>query len=229
MRKQDQRRRVHKARAAARSTATAGDNVSLRQAQAILHEELQKDSTVLIWDVAPVSPTPLKRSVLTQADLQNLWANLGSGNARRAHEASWRLVANPGPAVPFLHAKLKPASPVDPAHVRRLIAELDSQQFQVREAARRALELLDRQAEQPVRQALAGTTSLELRRRLEKVLENASLTPDLLRELRAVTALERLDSRDARDVLKSLSEGASGARLTEAAKSGLKRLARKEA
>jgi hypothetical protein len=178
--------------------------------------------------VAPVHPVPLRRTSIGQADLRKLWTDLGGGNARLAHEASWKLVANPDQAVPFLKNRVKPLSPVDAARVRRLIADLDSQQFQVREAARRALELLDRQAEQPIRQALAGAKSLELRRRLENILHKSTLVPEVLRDLRAVSTLERIGSRDAHAVLESLARGDSDARLTDAARAALKRLARKK-
>ncbi len=73
-------------------------------------------------------------------------------------------------------------------------------------------------------QALQAARSLEQRRRLEGLLQRvASLTPDALRELRAVEALENHGSPEARRLLQALADGAPGVRLTREAQAALRR------
>src|SRR5438034_2118916 len=77
----------------------------------------------------------------------------------------------------------------------RLIADLDSSRFVVRERAARELEGLGSAAEPALRKALAGKPSLEACNRIEKLLDQephqrSSPTPDRLRQLRVLEALE---------------------------------------
>jgi hypothetical protein len=74
---------------------------------------------------------------------------------------------------------------------------------------------------------LAGGPSLEVRRRIEGLLEKAAhpvLPSERLRPLRAVEVLERTGTDDARAILKELASGMPEARLTEEARAALGRL-----
>jgi hypothetical protein len=113
--------------------------------------------------------------------------------------------------------------------VARLIADLDSDQYAARAEAARGLEGFGAEAEPALRRALAAPPSLEVRRRLEQLLEQlprAVPPPERLRALRAVEALERAGTAEARRVLRGMARGAPGARLTQEARSALERLAR---
>jgi hypothetical protein len=115
---------------------------------------------------------------------------------------------------------------VDAKVVARLIADLGADQFETREAAFRELRTFGDGAALPVREALKSAKVLELRRRLEQLLDDAErkeLAPDRVRRLRAIQILELAGSADARQVLQALAAGAPGARLTRAAKEALNR------
>jgi hypothetical protein len=69
--------------------------------------------------------------------------------------------------VSLLRKRLRPAVAVDSARLNRLVAELDSDDFAVREEATRGLAALGDRAESALRKALpkAGAQTLELGRR----------------------------------------------------------------
>jgi HEAT repeat protein len=115
--------------------------------------------------------------------------------------------------VPFVKGQLKPvpATATDAAKIQKMIADLDSPRYPVREAAMRDLERLGNLAREPVREALKRTTvTPEVRERLEK-LSDAVNKPDTgaewVRPLRAVEALERIGTPDAVAHLKDLAAG----------------------
>ena len=104
---------------------------------------------------------------------------------------------------------------------------LESEQFAVREKAQRELEELGDLAEPVLRQALEGKPSLEMRRRVQAVLEHLRgpvTQPELLRSLRAVAVLEDIGTPEARGLLETLAADADEARQTREAKAALRRL-----
>jgi HEAT repeat protein len=112
----------------------------------------------------------------------------------------------------------------------RLIADLDSGQFDVRRKAAAELQRLGELAGPALRQALAGRPSPEVRRSVGPLLaqlEHDQHSPERLRGLRAVAVLEHVGTPAARQALEGLSHGAEGARLTEEARAALARLARR--
>jgi hypothetical protein len=109
-----------------------------------------------------------------------------------------------------------------PDQVSRLIRDLDSGHFAVRQKAGRTLEALADLAEAPLRQALAKRPSLEVRRRIEALL--AQLPRTRWRAVRAVAVLEHMNMPQARTCLAALAKGAPGVRLTEEARDTLERL-----
>ncbi len=132
-------------------------------------------------------------------------------------------------ALPYLRARLKPAPAVDRERVRRLIADLDSDEFATRDNAGQELEKLGDSALGPCEAALAAKPSLEARRRLEAITGRLrglwdKPDPERLRTLRALEALELCGTAEAREVLSSLAKGADGAPVTERAKAALGRI-----
>jgi hypothetical protein len=171
-----------------------------------------------------------KERELTPKELQALWADLAGDDAAKAYQAILAIVASPKNSVPFLGKHLKPAAPVDPMTLARLIGDLGSDHLKTRDRAIRELEKLGPLARQALEKVLAGEPPKSLRQRVEDLLdmlETRRLTPDELRAARALEALELLDSGEARKLLEQLARGAPGALLTEDAKGALKRLNKK--
>jgi dipeptidyl aminopeptidase/acylaminoacyl peptidase len=189
------------------------------------------DTTALAWSL---SPTPTRRGTGTKAlgpdDLERLWAELAGPDAARAYRAGWALGGEPGQAVAFLRGRLRPVVLADARRVRRLIADLDDDDFAVREAASRELARLGAEAEPALRGVLLAKPSAEARRRVNALLaKSATPSPAALRDSRTVQVLERLGTPESRSLLAALAGGEPGARLTEEAKASLGRLARRPA
>jgi RNA polymerase sigma factor (sigma-70 family) len=175
--------------------------------------------------VDPASPTD-KEAV---KGLEPLWAALLSPDPGRAYEAIAALVAVPNQAVPFLQERLlvPPPPPPDPQQLTQWIADLDSDQFAVRQNATVALEKIGPAAEPALRKALAGNLTLDMRRRLERLLERAAvIPPEDLRQLRAIQVLEYAGTPEAKRLLERLAKGPEDARLTREAQASLGRLRR---
>lgn len=183
------------------------------------------DGTALVWDAADFTrragPAPKE---LSPNKLNRLWTELGAADAGKGHAALHALVAGRARTVAFLRERLRPAKE-DTERIRRLIADLDSDQFAVREAARKALEQLGSEAEPALRQALEAQPSAELRKRAESLLAGPRIvrSPEVVRQIRAVQVLEWIGSQEARCHLQVLADGAPASRLTEEAKASLQR------
>jgi hypothetical protein len=165
------------------------------------------------------------------AELQGLWADLASDDGVRAYRAMWATVAAAHHVVPFLGQRLRPVQPADKQRLARLIADLDSDRFAVRDQAAKELERFGELAEPALRQALqVPGVSLELRRRLEPLLAKLLrpvTDPQQLQALRAIEALEHIGTVEARRVLVNLAKGAPEARVTQEANAALERLAKR--
>jgi WD40 repeat protein len=188
------------------------------------------DYTALVWDMTGLCPGGVwsDRDV-GRDELQRLWRDLAATDADRAYRAMWAMVGASRSAVPFLAGRLRPVAQVDDRRLAALIADLDSRPFAARERASRELEALDRLAEPGLRRALKGRPSAEARKRIERLLaklDAAVTSPELLRLLRAVEALENIGTPPAGRVLAALARGAE-ARLTEEAQASLARLTRR--
>jgi WD40 repeat protein len=185
------------------------------------------DTTVLVWDVG--ARHGLGPLTLTAAELQAEWVALAKPDAKPAFQAQRRLIASPAEAVAFIKKELPPAkaTAVEAKKLAQLVADLDSEAFETRDEAYRTLEKLGTLAEPALRKAREGKVSLEMRRRIDDLLDKVdrgTLTAEELQGTRGVEVLERIATPEARAVLATLAEGAPPAYLTQQAKKALARL-----
>jgi WD40 repeat protein len=164
---------------------------------------------------------------LTAKELDRAWEDL-AGGSKAAYAALWTLTAAEGRAVDFLKERLRAAAAARPP-LAKLLADLDSPKFNVRDDAFRKLAGLGNQIESELERALKANPTAETQRRLEKLLAQAggAPAPERLREGRALAVLERIATPAARDLLKSLAESDPRTPLTEPARAALARLARR--
>jgi RNA polymerase sigma factor (sigma-70 family) len=160
------------------------------------------DGTSLLWTLKP------KLEPLGPAGVEPLWKALREEDAARAYRAVWTLAEHPEKTIAFLKKHLRPALPIDRERLRRLLADLDSDDFEARETASRALAKLGGAIEPHVRSALAKAASPEARRRLQALLEGMKreLSGEALRRDRAASALQLIGNRDAAALLRVLGE-----------------------
>jgi WD40 repeat protein len=201
------------------------------------------DSQVLVWDLTRCMPDGQWHPARLSPDkLRAAWETLAGADAASAYAAMWQLVADPEGSTTLLRSRLRPVAHAEDDQVAQLIAALDSEKFAERERATRELETLEDAAAAELRQTLTRKPSLEVRRRVEALLErlnkpltgerlqsmlerlNKPLTGEQLQSLRAIEVLEHIGTPQAREVLKTLSEGAPEARTTEEARRTLRRL-----
>jgi hypothetical protein len=188
-----------------------------------------EDTTALVWGVTQPERAPA--GALSDKALQRLWEDLAAEDAPRAWQAVCLLASSPGVSVPFLRGQLRPAAGPDARQVARLIADLDSDRFEVRREAAEGLEKLGELAAPALLKALTAP-SAEVRRKADALLakiDSLSPAPDRLRALRAVEALEHAGTPEARRLLEALSRGAAGSRLTREARLSLERLTSRSA
>jgi hypothetical protein len=176
------------------------------------------DTTVLLWDVRGLPAGAKGRAA-------EHWKALADRDASRAYDAVLALAAAPEATVAFLRGRLRPTE-TKAARVKELLADLDSDDFAQREKATRALRELGSAAEPALRKAYQASPSLEVRLRAGRLLDDLArqgLSPEELRAVRAVEALEYCGTAGSRELLGTLSRGAPEARLTQEAKAALVR------
>jgi WD40 repeat protein len=183
------------------------------------------DSTVLVWSVFPAAPRG-------PGGLPECWDDLTHDNAARAHRAAGALLVEGDRSVAFLAERLKPATAPPRARLARLLADLNSDTFAVREKATRELAKVAGAARADLERARAAAPSAEARRHIGRLLEGSgSLLPsgEAIRVARAVAVLEYVGTPAAQALLRRLSEGAPDAPLTAEAKAALQRLSKRQA
>lgn len=134
------------------------------------------------------------------------WDVLASDDGAKAYRAQWALVRDPAAAVKLLTEKVKPAElALDRAKFDQWVADLDSPQFRLREAAER--ELTRSGLRVPLgwlRKALAESKGDEPRARLGRVLaQREKPNPEEWRLERAVQVLELAGTPEAQALLKT--------------------------
>jgi WD40 repeat protein len=186
------------------------------------------DGTALVWDVSTAcrAVRPEARR-LAAKERETLWTQLADSDALKAQRALWTLIAGGKDAVAMLKGRLRPAERVDPKRLQKLLADLDADEFAVREAASSQLMELGEQVETALETALTNRPSLEVCKRIEYLLVRArsrQWSLGQLRAMRAVRVLEQIGSVEARDALLALAKGNADALLTQEVKASLTRL-----
>jgi WD40 repeat protein len=185
-----------------------------------------RDHAVLIWNAPRIQP-PKEAKAPSAARRDAWWAALG-GHAKDAYKAMAQMIATPEHAVALLKDRVKPVGPSDPDRVAKLIGQLDNNTYAEREKAQAELEKMAEGAGHVIKQALQGNINLELRRRLESLLQKCDATNATsilgMQQHRAVEILEWIGTPAARGLLRTWADGAPRARLTLEAHAALKRL-----
>jgi HEAT repeat protein len=139
------------------------------------------------------------------------------------------LAAAPNQAVPFLTERLLRKKP-DPQQVARLLIGLDSEEFRVRSQAAKELAKWGEAVEPALRQALMDNPSVEVRRRIQQLLEvidpphPEGVSLGLLRWLRVLEVLEWIGTPAARQLLEKVAADPPREEVGQQAKAALKRL-----
>jgi WD40 repeat protein len=190
------------------------------------------DTTALLWKAAGLNTLPRHPPFdLQPAVVDALWEDLVKTNAYVAHSAMRALRAAPKAALPFLKERLRPVPVDEQQRIARLVVDLDSNRFAARQKAAMELEKLGAAAQPELLRALAGKPSLELRRRVDQLLDKVphlkGPSPDL-QALRALEVLEAIGTAEARQLLEEIATGAPNAPRTREARAALQRMAKRQ-
>jgi hypothetical protein len=189
-----------------------------------------KDTTALVWDTGGLIKERLAQaSNLSPQELEARWADLAGADVATAYRAMGALVVA-RQAVPFLKERLQSLPRQDRQRIDRLIADLDSDDFAVRERATEELANLGGLAKPALEKALANRTSLEVRQRAEKLLGRLPKSGPSgadLRASRALEVLEQIDTPEVQRAFKALTREAPDAWLSQEAEAALGRMARR--
>jgi hypothetical protein len=182
-----------------------------------------EDGKVLLHSLTP------RGEPRTLTDHDRLWEQLARTDAAEAGSAAAMLHGSPHEALELLSSHMRPVQRLDDEQLQGLIHDLNSPRFAVRTQAYKRLEALGSTTAPALRQVLKQQPSLEMRRRIEQLLEameEMPLSRDELRVDRSIELLEQFGTPGAVRLLDQLATGAPGARQTEAAQLALKRLRR---
>ncbi len=180
-----------------------------------------EDGKVLLHSLTP------RGEPLAMTNRDRLWEQLALHDAAESGRAALALLSSPRDGVELLGSRLRPVPKLDEKQVREQIDGLDALRFSVRTQASNRLETLGLSVAPALRRTLKERPTLEVRRRIERLLEameDLPLSPEELRADRAIELLEQLATPEARRLLQRLAGGALGARQTEAAQAALRRL-----
>jgi WD40 repeat protein len=189
---------------------------------------LTRPGEVRVWQLAEIAGKLDDEE--PEADKpEELWKALAGEDAPAAYRAILRLVASPEVAVPLLAEHVEPVTPADAKRIARLIADLDADEFAVREKASQELDKLGDLATEALEEALKDPPSEEVRLRATLILRSSPLSPvggEELRTVRTIEVLESIGTPEARQILAKLAQGEPRARVTRDAASALERLGR---
>jgi WD40 repeat protein len=185
------------------------------------------DTTGLLWDMKRLQPKAvLAAKKLTAPELQTAWAALAAGDSGKAMAGICDLAADPNQVVPFIKTNVKTPPALDAKQVEKLIADLDSAEYKVRQSANAELAKLGAQVVPYLTRALAAKPALEVEKRLEALrdqLTSTVLTGDALQGVRAIEVLELIGTPEARQVLQTFADGPEGTVTRNAARAALAR------
>jgi WD40 repeat protein len=183
------------------------------------------DTTAVVWDLSSAVRRPAPAAPLTTKEDDALWLNLADDDAAKAYAAIDRLASRPDEAARLLRERLRPADGLSDDQFKHLLAGLDDDDFNAREAASHQLLTRVEQVKPALRDALKRDLTAEQRRRVMELLRSAAAGPsaETLRGLRGVRALVWAGTPAAKEVLEKLADGGPNAALTREARSALAR------
>ncbi|MBI2808013.1 MAG: DUF1513 domain-containing protein [Planctomycetes bacterium] len=180
-----------------------------------------RDTTALLWSTVPTK-SPLPKS---WNDADALWFELG-GSPDQAYRVVWPLLANPRRAVEVFAKRLQPDGGATEKEIRTLVTNLSSAKFARRDQAIRRLKEIGPRSFPALEQALKKSPDLETARRIQLLLRTVetALTPETLRDLRALQVLELIATPEATALLKRIAAGDRDAAKTRLARTALDRM-----
>ena len=191
------------------------------------------DGQLKLWSAATLraSATHVAAKVPV-LDAAQRWKELAHPDASVAMKAVWDLAGDPSKSVPLLSEKLAQVRGEGPSvqEIQKWIADLDDEEWPVRERASKRLQAVGSHALASIKAAQERPVSPEAARRLNRLvlaIDPTALPTEDLVVLRGVQVLESIGSPEAQKVLHQLARERTGTpRLVEEAAQAAQRLSR---
>lgn len=183
-----------------------------------------EDATMLLWDVGGAGPANV---LLTPGQLGGYWDALADSDADIAAAATKALLSAPRQTVDLFDQRLTPGEVNHVNDLPKLIAGLSGDDVEANLRSAVGLKAFGVKASPALFKALGGKPPLEVRRRIEDVLESIGefpIPPQTLRRTRAIQLLEQIGSQDAEKILRKLAETKPPTTASLDAEAALKRL-----
>jgi len=188
------------------------------------------DNSTLLWDVRRVLfGAEEEQSELTDEELSRIWQELAL-ESTRAFRAMSKLICNPSESTPYIVNRVKDmVLASDAQSIMRLIVELDSDEFRVRESAHRKLIDLRVIAEAQLRKALEETDSFEVKSRIKQILAQTKSEKELTeaerrRIHRMIHAMELIGTQEMKQQLGTIASGFPNTEIIATARDAVDRL-----
>jgi hypothetical protein len=215
-----EQRRLIGHRAAIAGLAFAPDGRLLASASA--------DGTVRVWELAGEATAAPPPSLAGPGDAEQLWGDLLADDPAVSRRAFRGLAAAPALTVPLVRDRLRSVARLSvDDQVRTWLANLDDDSFAVRQRANAELARLGPSADPALRQALATASSVEVQRRIERLLgprRATPLAPEARRGLEGLELLVEIGTPEARRALQDLSQASLAVPFGPEVSSALERL-----
>lgn len=174
-----------------------------------------EDGSISLWH-NPLLGTS-NNTKLTREELNSLWAQLASKDAKKAFHSMCRLVLSGEQAVTYINSRVTVVGTPSETSLKALLRGLDSNSYEIRtKTTQKTLELGHEAL--PALLALQKTEPpLEVRLRLKQIIEKIEQTEysgELLRTLRAIEVLRHRGDEQATATLRKLSTGDSNSIVT---------------
>ncbi len=127
------------------------------------------------------------------AERDAMWKTLAHGDAKSAFPILGRMIRNPRLALSLIDARLPAVRKPESAKIRTWLTNLASLEFNRRDLAMKELTKVGDMVEPDLRAELARNVELEVRRRIEKILDLATeVTPERVLHWRVLEVLEAI-------------------------------------
>jgi RNA polymerase sigma factor (sigma-70 family) len=185
------------------------------------------DGTALVWDVAGQRAAKQRQKPPSDAELDACWPLLGKADSVEGYDVTLLLASVPDRAAALLQTRLLP-TPVAPKMIARWLADLDDEDFDVRERASGELARLGKSIEAELRKTRTTTKSPEVGKRLDALLKDLDDgSNETVRMRRALAVLELAGTPETRKVLERLAREGPSDELRQQSRQALDRLSRR--
>jgi WD40 repeat protein len=181
------------------------------------------DTIGYIWEVPPIKRERIE--TIPDGAANSLWHELADDDAAKAYRAISKWLSAPDFAIEYLRRSFVPATAINAERVDKLVVDLDSDKFAVRDNASRELSLLGPGVHDHLKRALRTSPSLEVTRRIEALL--AVKSDEGLRRRRAIEIVEAIGTPAAESLLKDWSAANPDSVTAKDANAALGRLRRR--